>query len=252
METYTISEYVDLPSKGLIYPQKVASEIKLSSMTTRHEMQRLAPSKSQLKPMCDVLDDCIIGDLGMSSYDLYSGDYQFLMFKLRIATYGPNITLLDYCPHCGVTSELPVNLDDLEVLTDVESFERYRHLHLPKADRDIVLKYSTPRMLDRIERKVQEFNERTKNSMPDQHLAVLLNEVIDTVDGESLDPVSKEEWVKNLPMLDVQTINAYIKKMNDTIGIDTLLRVECDRCGKEHDTQLRVGPEFFRPEIHIG
>ena len=54
MENYTISEYFTLPSKGLVYGKKVASEIHMSSMTTRHEMQRLAPSKSQFKVLFTV------------------------------------------------------------------------------------------------------------------------------------------------------------------------------------------------------
>lgn len=252
MENYTISEYVELPSKGLIYPQKVASEIHLSSMTTRHEMQRLAPSKSQLKPLCDVLDDCIIGDLGISSYDLYSGDYQFLMFKLRIATYGPEIKLIDYCPYCDVTSELAISLDDLEVVSDIDAFDKYRSFHLPKTNKDITLKYQTPRLLDNIERRAREFDERTKNTLPDQHLAYLLSEMIDTIDGATMNQLDKEEWVKELPMMDVRVIETHIQKLDTTIGVDTNLTVECEKCGKEHNTQLRIGSEFFRPEIYIG
>ena len=82
MDNFTISEYLTLPSKGLIYDKKVAPEIHMSSMTTRHEMQRLAPSKSQFKTLCDIIDDCMIEKLGISSYDMCTGDYQFLLFKL--------------------------------------------------------------------------------------------------------------------------------------------------------------------------
>lgn len=252
MEKFTISEYVDLPSKGLIYGEKkVAPEVHLSSMTTRHEMQRLSPSKSQFRVLCDILDDCIIGDLGIPSYDLFSGDYQFLMFKLRIATYGPEITLMDFCPHCGETSELKIDLDSLEVISDIDAFDKYRNLTLPKSGKDITLNYQTPRMLDIMNRKVESFKERTKGSQPDQTLAFLICEMIDTIDGKVYGDAEKEEWVRNLPMLDVQTISAYTTKMDEAIGVDTNLKVQCDACGRTHDSQLRIGPEFFRPEIDV-
>ena len=252
MENYTISEYVELPSKGVIYTDKtVAPEVHVSSMTTRHEMQRLAPSKLQFKVLCDILDDCIVGDLGISSYDLYSGDYQFLMFKLRTATYGPEITLVDYCPFCGKTSELKVNLDDLEVTSDIESFNKYRTVQLPRTGKTVFLNYQTPRMLDDVLRNVDEYNDRTNNSQPDQNIVYTLKSMINTVDGKNPDPINIDEWIRNLPMLDVQTITAHANRMDKAIGINTNLTVICDECGKEHKTQLRFGTEFFRPEINV-
>lgn len=252
MKDYTISEYVELPSKGVIYKgTTVAQEIHVSSMTTRHEMQRLAPSKSQFKVLCDILDDCIIGDIGISSYDMYSGDYQFLMFKLRTATYGPEITLVDYCPYCNKTSDLKVNLDTLQVTSDIEMFNKYRTVKLPRSEKTIVLNYQTPRMLDEMNRKVEEYNERTNGSQPDQHLAFLIKEMIESIDGKKPDPLNIEEWIRNLPMMDVQTIIAHTNKMDEAIGVDTNLVVECEECGRTHNTQLRISSEFFRPEINI-
>ena len=40
----TIAEYFTIPSKGLIYNQQVAPDIKMRSMTTIEEMKRLSPS----------------------------------------------------------------------------------------------------------------------------------------------------------------------------------------------------------------
>ena len=251
MEKYTISEYVTLPSKGLVYDKKVVPEIHMSSMTTRHEMQRLSPSKSQFKVLCDIIDDCILDDIGISSYDMCTGDYQFLLFKLRIATYGSEVTLNTVCPHCGDKSELKLNLDDLKIISDIDSFNKYKIVKLPKTGRELTLKYQTPHMLDKVIERVQEFNDRAGNDKVDQTLVFTIKEIIDKVDNHTPDPLNIEDWIRNLPMLDTNIIFAHTAKMDETVGIDTNLEVVCDRCGEIFNTTFKAGPEFFRPEINI-
>ena len=51
MENYTIAETFTLPSKGKVYQNNlVVPTFKIASMTTNHEMRRLAPSEFQYKP----------------------------------------------------------------------------------------------------------------------------------------------------------------------------------------------------------
>ena len=251
MNNYTISEYFTLPSQGKVYDQKVVPEVHLSSMTTRHEMQRLAPSKSQFKVLCDIIDDCIVDDIGISSYDMCSGDYQFLLFKLRTVTYGPDVTIKDVCPHCGAVSDLKIDIDNLEILSDIESFNKYRVFTLPVTGKEIKLRFQTPHMLDTVIEKVKEYNDRVKNNQVDQTMIFSIKEIIETVDGHKPDPINIDEWLRNLPMKDTNTILAYANKMDNCIGVNTNLDIDCDICGRTHSTILKVGPEFFRPEIDI-
>lgn len=250
MDNFTISEYFTLPSKGLVYDKKVVPEIHMSSMTTRHEMQRLAPSKSQFKVLCDIVDDCIVDNIGISSYDMCTGDYQFLLFKLRTVTYGPEVTLKDTCPYCGDSSELKINIDDLEIKSDLEAFNKYKSFVLPITGKEIVLKYQTPHMLDNVIERAKEFSERTGDAY-DQTMVFSIKEMIDTVDGHRPDPLNIDDWIRNLPMKDTNTLFAYAEKLDGSIGVDTNLDIICDKCGKTHRTMFRVGPEFFRPEIDI-
>ena len=251
MEKYTISEYFTLPSRGLVYDKKVAPEVHLSSMTTRHEMQRLAPAKSQFKVLCDIIDDCMVDDIGISSYDMCTGDYQFLLFKLRMATYGSEVTLKDRCPYCGDISELKFNMDNLKITSDIEAFNKYREFTLPVTGKQIKLRFQTPHMLDVILDKAQEFKERVGNDVVDQSMVFTIKEIIETVDGHKPDPLNVDEWIRNLPMRDTNMIFAHAEKIDNAIGIDTNLDVICDKCGRTHKTIFKAGPEFFRPEVDI-
>lgn len=251
MDNFTIAEYFTLPSQGLVYDKQVAPEVHLSSMTTRHEMQRLAFSKSPNKPMCDILDDCLIDDIGISAYDMCSGDYQFLLFKLRIVTYGKDIVIEDTCPHCGEISEVTIDLNTLENNSNIEDFKKYQKFTLPKTGKEITLNYQTPRMLDDIIKSMEDYSDRTKMNVVDQSLAFAIQGMVKEVDGVVPDPILFEEWVKNLPMMDTNTITAYAEKMDRAIGVNTELEIKCDRCGGTHKTQFKPGPDFFRPKINI-
>lgn len=251
MENYTIAEYFTLPSQGLVYDKKVVPEVHMSSMTTRHEMQRLAPSKSQFKVLCDIIDDCILEDIGISSYDMCTGDYQFLLFKLRMVTYGSELTLKDKCPFCGDISELKFNMDNLKIISDLDAFNKYREFKLPVTGKEIKLKFQTPHMLDKVIEDTQEFNDRVKNNSTDQSIVFSIKEIIDTVDGHKPDPLNIDEWIRNLPMRDTNIIFAHASKMDECIGIDTNLEIVCDKCGKVHKSAFKAGSEFFRPEVDI-
>jgi wobble nucleotide-excising tRNase len=42
------------------------------------------------------------------------GDYEFLLHKLRIVTYGPEYKMALTCPYCGKEFETTADLEQLE------------------------------------------------------------------------------------------------------------------------------------------
>ena len=154
---YTIAERYTLPSHGLLYDADINSDIKLRSMTVRDEMKRMAPANdgTVYRVLAEVIDDCLVEKPGISSYDMCIGDFQFLMHKLRIVTYGPEYKISCKCPNCGNYDEYVVNLEDLS-LDELEDFDKdkYLKLELPASKKIVELNYNTPRILDNIEKEV--------------------------------------------------------------------------------------------------
>ena len=154
---YTIAENFVLPSHGLVYDVEVNPNIKLRSMTVRDEMRRAAPSNdgSIYRTLAETIDNCLIEKPGISSYDMCIGDFQFLMHKLRIVTYGPEYKISCRCPNCGDFDEHVVNLEELGV-QELKEFdkEKYLKLELPVSKKVLELNYNTPRILDNIEKDV--------------------------------------------------------------------------------------------------
>ena len=145
-----IAEVFTLPSNGMIYEEEVNPEVILSSMTTRHEMLRLSTVEDSQKIMAQIIDDCIESDLGISAYDLCLGDFQYLMFMLRVVTFGSEYELRGRCPFCGFEQTTKINLDDLEVHEYDDSLADLLEITLPKSGNNIKLTLQTPRILDRI------------------------------------------------------------------------------------------------------
>ena len=86
----TILEYFELPSKGLIYNNegREIPKFKMRSMTTVEEMKRLSHCEDAYRLISEIIDDCILDKIGISSYDMHIGDYQYLLHRLRVVTYG--------------------------------------------------------------------------------------------------------------------------------------------------------------------
>lgn len=246
MEDWTIAEEFTLPSKGKVYSKEVNANVKLRSMTTEEEMRRLGHSPYIYKMFSDMIDDCLVEKPGISAYDMCLGDYQFLLYKLRTVTYGPEYKVQSMCPQCGHINDLTVNLDSLKVKEFEESFNTSMEFQLPVSKKLIKLKWQTPRMLDDVEKKTKESNSKSADTTES---AVLFNvmSLIDTIDGVTYDDTKKELFVRKLPMRDTNTILKKAEKGLVTIGIDTNVQCNCSSCKQEYTLALPITGEFFRP-----
>ena len=245
---YTIGESADLPSKGLIYGPGTPSQVELRSMTARDGMKRLAPSNSQFKVLADIIEGCMIEKFPVHVYDMALGDYEYLLHRLRIVTYGDEYKMSLRCPYCGEYIDAVAHLEQLQLKEfDLEAFKEASTITLPRSGSIVTLNYQTPRMLDANDIKVKDMKRRFKDAEVDFGLMTTLVSAIDTVDGLHLDEIKAERFVNNLPALDMNKILNAIETLNKLVGLDNSIVVDCNKCGGEVPTSFRFGSEFFRP-----
>lgn len=199
--------------------------------------------------MADILDDCIVEDIGISSYDLCVGDYQFLMHKLRVVTYGPMYPLECKCPYCLSTTEETINLDDIPVKEYKDKLQSNLEFDLPKSKKHIKLRMQTPRMLDDVSMEVRDFKKRAPSFSGDPAFLFTIKSLIVEVDGEKPDFITIENWIRDLPAADSNYILRKADKLIEGIGLDLDLEITCPVCGLTYKSPFRVTSEFFRPEI---
>lgn len=245
---YTVSEGYELPSKGLIYDKKVDPRVELRSMTARDEMKRLNPSTTPLKSLADIIEGCMIEKPAVHVYDMALADYDYLLHKLRVVTYGPDYAVVLRCPECGDFIETTADLDSLSVREfDANKVEEYKTFSLPRCGRTVTIKFLTPALMDEIEIKTKEMQRKYKTAGVDWNIFVKLRACIDLVDGNKLGVVDMEQFINNLEALDMTKILNNIDRLNSSFGLDTEFTVDCPHCGGEVHTSFRYGPEFFRP-----
>ena len=73
--------------------------------------------------------------------------------------------------------------------------------------------------------------------------------MIDKVDGEKMDDVKLEQFLRHLPMKDTNYIIRSMEKLNIELGIDTAMTCKCKVCGGEYTTTFPITTEFFGPSI---
>lgn len=247
MSKSSIWETFTLPSKGQIYDKPIDPTVTLRSMTTMEEMKRLSQTDTPYKVMADIIEDCMKDKPKIHVYDMCLGDYEFLLHKLRVVTYGTDYSMVITCPNCGEVVDATIDLDSLSVNEYDESYLDAVNVTLPISGSLVELKYQTPRDLDSISYRKRELQKKLKSNV-DFGLLYTTISLIKKVDGQVMDPVSKEEWVKSLPMKDVNFIIDKASEMNGKVGLDNKVVAKCGKCGYEVVTSFRLNAKFFRPD----
>lgn len=244
VDNYTVSESYTLPSKGLIYDKPINPNIELRSMTTREEMRRMSPSKTPYKALSDIIEQCIVNKPDIHVYDMCIGDYEFLLHKLRIISYGADYKQQTVCPYCGALKESTIDLDTLKIIPfDEKEFNELRTVELERCKKTVRLKFETPRMLDEIEAHKKDYAKADF----DPTILLTLEQIIDTVDNQKLSYGDLENFINSLPVKDLNRLRNRIEKLNRKVGLDTEVKCSCDQCGGDYSTFFRYQPEFFRP-----
>lgn len=246
---YTISETYDLPSRGKVYSQAVNPVIKLRSMTTSHEIMRLSHSDRPMKVMSDIIDDCMVEKCGISAYDMCVADYQFLLHKLRVVTYGTEYRVTAPCTLCGTNNTKILNLDEIECVPFSDKCRQYLSFELPRSRDMISLNIITPRMMDTIQIKTKEMKKQRQGFNGDLEWLNTLICYIDTVNGEKKMDYAMEEYVKALPLADSNYINNMANQFVKSFGLNNEVEFECDFCGLSYKSPFRLTNEFYRPGL---
>ena len=250
MNEFTIANEYTLPSLGKVYDKEINPIFKLRSMTTLEEMKRLNHSERPNKNIAEIIDDCLTEKIGISAYDLCLPDFQYMLNKLRIVTYGPSYKLNSNCPWCGSSNINTVDLDNLNLTEfNEETYSKYSEFELPATKRIVKLKMQTPRILDNIAMKVKDVRRKNPEFQGDPAFLFTLESLIDTIDGSVPEKFRITDFIKRLPMLDTNYILKSAEKLNESFGLDKSLEHSCSVCGLDYVGNFRTTSEFFGPTI---
>ena len=247
----TIRETFTLPSRGKVYGiPDFNPEITLRSMTNAEDMLLTGYSENEYRKLSDVIQACIVSEKPkVDVYDMCIGDYEFLLHKLRIVTYGSEYAMAIQCPNCGEVVKSTVSLDDIrEVVFDAEAIGN-REITLPVSKLKVKLAFQTPRSLDQIKERAKEYKKKRNTPGINYDVMFEVMSFIQKIDGEQVNDAMLEDLVLKMPAKDARYIIQRGRELNGKVGLDTSIIAKCPECGYEVLTRFQYQSEFLNPTI---
>lgn len=247
------TEIIDLPSKGLVYPEghplrKGSCEIKY--MTAREE--DILANQNLIKKgiALDKLFESVLVEPGVNPNDVFIGDKNAILMATRILGYGA-----DY--HVEMTD--PFTLEKQDVIIDLgkvqtkdidesvlNSKNRYKFT-LPSNGKVIEFKLLTHGDEQQITKDIQALEKLNKNAGSAFDVTTRLKYMITSVDGNE-DKGYINKWVVNSFLAkDTKAFRAYVKDISP--DLDMKFEFTSDLTGETEALDIPFGINFFYPSI---
>jgi hypothetical protein len=163
---------------------------------------------------------------------LLAGDRDYLLMKIRIATFGKELELSGNCPSCEAFQEITLDLEKDVVLTRLEN---------PTSDRTLIVDCRIGQVMVEfpngiVQRKLVESKDKSPAELDTQLLAQCVVQINEN-------PAVTEAHIRALGIQDRRTLLKAISDKNPGPELDTIVKA-CTACGQEVPTPLTLSDIF--------
>ena len=235
------TEEVDLPSKGIIYPESnplSSGKIEIKYMTAKEEDILTNQGYIQKGTVLDKLLESLIVNKDINYKDLIIGDKNAVMVAARVLGYGRNYKF-DYN---GEEQEIDLSILENKEFDEstINKGENSFPFKLPHTGADITYKILDGHDESKIEAELRGLKKVNKNASPE--LSTRLKHMLLSVNGDT-ERKTVREYVDNyLLAMDSRSLREHIKNTQPDID----LTVELDS-GEE--VSVPIGINFFWPDV---
>ena len=256
-----ISNYTQelvLPSKGYLNPEIPGGKVIQRCMMVSDQKFLAGSNLSGSMTTKALLERTIESPENIDIGKLTASDTLYLLFKLRILSYGESYKFKSRCPECGRRIDLDVDLSKLTVHTLEEDFERNLEIVLPNSGDKVYTKFLTNDDLQAINDELERRRRKLKNIGEDTdfvlRLAAMIRRIELSTPNSSGDkvlehPIDIQNYIEKLTDLDATAIRATTD--NVMYGVYPIIEERCPYCREYIDINLSFGAGFFRPKYDI-
>lgn len=248
------TQQIKLPSQGFLNPEIPGGILTQRCMMVTDQKFLNGTNQSANSSLHELLNRTTTQPEGFDVSRLTATDTLYMLFKLRILSYGEDYKFITRCPECGKKIEVSIKLSDLPVTTLEEDYAEKLSGKLPHRGDTVYTRILTNQDSEEIDREIK----RRKKRNPEDESGYILRiargiEKIELVEPdkngkkELTGSLDIERYVGNLTDLDARAIMSIRDSIN--YGIDTLIEQICPECGEYIDINVRFSSEFFRPTI---
>jgi hypothetical protein len=236
------TEIVELPSKGLIYPEGHplrSGKVEMKYMTAKEEDILSNQNFISKGIVLDkLLESLTLGKIDIK--DLITGDKNAIFIAARILGYGKDYTFLyGGKEHTVDLSTIENKIFDDSLISPKGTF----FFTLPKSETIVEFKFLSEKDEEKINQEIEGFKKINKDSSTG--ITTRLKHQIVSVDGNS-DKNSIKDFVDNyLLAIDSRALRSYIKKLSPDIDLNCKVIIN----GTEEDIDIPINLNFFWPDL---
>jgi len=242
------TEVIDLPSKGLVYPEDSplsSGQITIKYMTAKEE--DILASQNLIKKgvvLDKLFESIIIDDIDIN--DIIIGDKNAILIATRILGYGNEYNAEVTDPFSLERQNVTIDLSQVKVKEVDESVlnreNRYKFT-LEKTQKDIEFKLLTHGDELEINKDLQALARLTKNA-GSKEVTTRLRHMIVSVDGKE-ERKTINELAENLVSQDSKALRNYVNSISPDLELK--FQFESDITGEMEALDIPFGIDFFYP-----
>jgi len=244
------TEVIDLPSKGIFYPEHSplrSGQIELKYMTAKEEDILTSTNLIQKGIVLDKLMDSLIVTKGVKSSDLLIGDLNAVMVASRILGYGKDYNMSVSCPKCGNAIEETIDLTTLGTLNEPKSsMTKEMTVTLPLSKAEVKLKLLTRQDELDIEKENKALKKVVKDGATET--TSRLRAMIVAVNGDT-SKTTIWNFVENMLVRDARFLREQYRQF--VPDVDFEVSVSCDCSDEPTTVRLPIGANFFWPDSKV-
>lgn len=238
------TEVVDLPSKGLLYPEDSPlskGTIEMKYMTAKEEDILTNQNFIRKGIVIDKLLQSLIVTEGFNYNDLLIGDKNAIMVAARILSYGKdyNITYAEE-EHTVDLSTLENKDIDYSLLEDKKNEFAF---NLPHTDNTVTFKLLTHGDEKNIDREIEGLKKINKDNVAE--VTTRLKHTITSVNGITEKKDIREFVDKYLLAKDARALREYYSQLSPDLDMSVSITTED---GGQEDVDLPITINFFWPD----
>lgn len=244
------TEIIDLPSKGLLYPEDHplrSGKIELKYMTAKEE--DILSTKSYIEK--GIVLDKLLQSLIVTKFnydDLLVGDRNAIMIAARIFGEGPEYTTVITRPN-GKKSKISVDLQTIKHKEIDETLMTGKNLftcQLPISKKTVGIELFTVGKFKDYEASVSAMDKiKSISKGSDATATTLYRYLIKSMSGVASDNLIEE--INNLRVGDTKFIREFVGKVQPDIDLD--LELEDPDSGETFRTKIQLDASLFYPDL---
>lgn len=241
-----LTETVFLPSKGLIpgVPKKVVIKA-----IQRKDKKKILMSETD-NILLSLLQASIVSPENFNVYNLLPFESTYLLYRLRVLTYGANHIFKEKCPYCNALNDVEMDLNSIPVEELPDDFKITFDIQLPVSGDILTCKLLTEGETISLNKQAKELKSNTNNSTIE--MDILWESRIIAINGnDKLAPIEKTQYLDEMNDYDSEYFMEYYFDCEGDYGLQSKLNYICDKCGEKVESNMPNIYTFFRPTITI-